>query len=291
MKKVSVIIPFYNGVDWLKEAVKSAIDQTYKNIEIIVVNDGSKDDVDDFLAEFGNRIIYKYQENQGAAVARNYAMNIATGDYLAFLDSDDTWLPSKLEKQIRFMEEIGAIWSHTGFYNWWSSTGEKKIVDNYNDFGNIYCKSYVTLHIATPSVVVSRQTMIEHPEICFPPEYRKAEDTQYYRALAKYYPIALVKEPLAKIRMRNDNTFKQAVARFNLKANDFLKLRKDKSVPLGAKAIMSIYYVYAKLFGKASSPIKEKIALCCWSFPYVLERLYSKYIVWKNKPDKKFLKE
>src|SRR5690554_2836035 len=99
-KKVSVIIPFYNGVEWLCEAVQSVLDQTYKNFEIIVVNDGSPEDVSGLLSKYGNKIIYRYKENGCAATARNLAMEIATGEYLAFLDSDDLWLPAKTEKQI-----------------------------------------------------------------------------------------------------------------------------------------------------------------------------------------------
>ena len=133
--------------------------------------------------------------------------------------------------------------------------------------------------------------MIEHPEIDFPAEYRKAQDTQYFRALSKQYPIALIKEPLAKIRMRKDNSNKQAVLRFNLKGAGFEKLRKDPTVPFGAKMIMSIYWLYAKIFGKHTSPIKEKFALCFWTLPYLLERIYAKYIVWRSNPDRKYLCE
>ena len=115
MKKVSVIIPFYNGIHWLCEAVESALNQTYSNIEIIIVNDGSTEDITEFLKKFGDSIVYAYQKNQGAASARNYGIKLANGDYIAFLDADDIWLPTKLEKQIFFIEEIGAMWCHTNY--------------------------------------------------------------------------------------------------------------------------------------------------------------------------------
>lgn len=290
-KKVSVIIPFYNGVQWLFEAVQSAIDQTYKNTEIIVVNDGSKEDVSDFLKKYGDKIIYRYQENQGSASARNHAIKIATGDYFAFLDSDDIWLPQKLEKQIAFMEKVGAYWSHTGFYYWYPETDNLKIVNNHNDYGCIHAKTYITFRVATPCVVVSRKVLSEHPEISFPIEYRKAQDTQYFRSLSKYYPVALIKEPLVKVRMRNDNTNKQAILRFNLKGQAYLNFRKDKTIPLGVKNIHRIYYIYSKLFGKKSNPIKEKIALVFWTIPFTIERLYVKRFCNKTSEDKKYLKE
>ena len=103
MKKVSVIIPFYNGITRLSEAVQSAINQTYNNLEIIIVNDGSPEDVSDFLEKYGDDIKYFYKENGGPASARNFAIQKATGDYIAFLDSDDIWLPTKTEKQIQFI--------------------------------------------------------------------------------------------------------------------------------------------------------------------------------------------
>lgn len=289
-KKVSVIIPFYNGVEWLCEAVQSTLDQTYNNIEIIVVNDGSKEDVTEFLKAYGDKIIYRYQDNQGSAAARNHAINIATGDYFAFLDSDDVWLPTKLEKQISFMEEIGAYWSHTGFYYWYPDSGNLRVINNFDDYGDIFAKTFVTFRLATLCVVVARKAIIEHPEIIFPVEFRKAQDTQYFRALAKYYPIALIKEPLAKVRMRIDNSNKQAVLRFNLKGQEYLRIKDNPDVQRGVKNIHLIYFIYSKLFGKHTNAFKEKIALVFWSLPFALERLYVKRICKKTLDDKKYLK-
>jgi len=290
-KKVSVIIPFYNGTEWLCEAVQSALDQTYRNVEVIVVNDGSKEDVSVFLEKYGDRIIYRYQENQGSAAARNHAMEIATGDYFAFLDSDDVWLPEKLEKQISFMESVGAKWSHTGFYYWYPQTDELKVVNNFEDYGDIYKKTFVTFRLATLCVIVSRESLTAHPEIRFPIEMRKAQDTHFFSALAKYYPIAYVKEPLAKVRMRKDNSNKQAVLRFNLKGRTYLDLKDNQDVPKGVKRILLIYYIYSKLFGQRTNAFKEKIALAFWSIPYAIERVYVKRLAKKTPEDKKYLKE
>ena len=97
-KKVSVIIPFYSRLDWLYEAIESVLAQTYPIHEIILVNDGSKEDLTEFLDKYGKRIIYLKQENAGPAAARNNGIRRATGDYIAFEDSDDVWMPTKLEK-------------------------------------------------------------------------------------------------------------------------------------------------------------------------------------------------
>ena len=113
---VSVIIPFYNGVSWLEEAVESVFLQNYPNIEIIVVNDGSKEDVSQFLQKYGDRIKYYYQENAGPGKARNNGLSHANGKYIALLDSDDLWTEGKLRYQINYMEENPHImWSHTSY--------------------------------------------------------------------------------------------------------------------------------------------------------------------------------
>ena len=86
MKKVSVIIPAYNNADYTVKTINSVINQTYENIEIIVVDDGSTDDLSLKLKQFKKKIIYIHQSNQGACVARNHGMKIASGDYIAHLD-------------------------------------------------------------------------------------------------------------------------------------------------------------------------------------------------------------
>ena len=89
--KVSVIIPCFNNADFVGQAISSALDQSHKNIEVIVVNDGSTDKSAEVISAFGDKIIYLEQENQGACVARNAGLAVATGDWIKFLDGDD-WL-------------------------------------------------------------------------------------------------------------------------------------------------------------------------------------------------------
>ncbi|MEG5171860.1 glycosyltransferase [Microcoleus sp. B3-D7] len=98
--RVSVIIPTFNCDCYILRAVESVIDQTYQDWEIIVVDDGSTDNTRQILEPYYDLIQYVYQENQGAAIARNRGCELAKGEFLAFLDSDDFFLPEKLEKQI-----------------------------------------------------------------------------------------------------------------------------------------------------------------------------------------------
>jgi glycosyltransferase involved in cell wall biosynthesis len=105
MTRVSVIIPTYNRKAFVLEAVNSILAQTYEDYELIVVDDGSADGTGEALKPYGDRLRYLYQENQGVSAARNRGLGHARGEFIAFLDSDDLWLPSKLAIQIAFMEQ------------------------------------------------------------------------------------------------------------------------------------------------------------------------------------------
>ena len=108
--KVSVIIPTYNRRDYVVEAIDSVLAQAYKDFEIIVVDDGSTDGTGEILKEkYGNNIRYFYKQNGGCASARNYGIKMAQGEYIAFLDSDDKYLPKKLEDQVGILEKNNAI--------------------------------------------------------------------------------------------------------------------------------------------------------------------------------------
>lgn len=100
---VSIIIPNYNNAEFLKSSVSSALSQDYRSIEVIVIDDGSSDGSVQILESFGTRIRLLQQSNSGAATARNSGIKNAKGDYLAFLDSDDEWKPSKITLQMKKM--------------------------------------------------------------------------------------------------------------------------------------------------------------------------------------------
>ena len=102
--KISIIISVYNGENYLAEAIQSALDQDYPNTEIIVMNDGSTDNTSRIIDSFGTRAIGIYQENRGLGAARNAGVSKASGEYLAFLDHDDLWVPHKLSCQLKLIQ-------------------------------------------------------------------------------------------------------------------------------------------------------------------------------------------
>jgi len=113
MSLVSVIIPVYNGERYLADAIKSVQKQTYRDCELLVIDDGSTDGSAAVAKEFGDTIRYIHQANGGVCKARNAGIAAARGSYIAFLDQDDLWLPDKLADQVAYLEnhpEIGAVY-------------------------------------------------------------------------------------------------------------------------------------------------------------------------------------
>lgn len=113
MKKVSIIIPIYNSSKYLDECINSVIKQSYKNLEIILVNDKSTDDSLSIINSYNDKRIkvINLDKNQGVSIARNKGVEVATGDYICFLDSDDYWNLKKIEKQVKFIKNKAFIYS------------------------------------------------------------------------------------------------------------------------------------------------------------------------------------
>ena len=113
---ISIIMPTYNSSATIEESINSVLNQTYTRWELIITDDCSKDDTEMVVKKYNDkRIIYeRFEHNQGVSAARNNSINLASGRYIAFLDSDDIWSPHKLSRQLRFMREncIGFSYTH-----------------------------------------------------------------------------------------------------------------------------------------------------------------------------------
>jgi glycosyltransferase involved in cell wall biosynthesis len=106
-KLVSVVIPTYNRAGMIGGTIENVFEQTYKNIELIVVDDGSTDGTSEVLASYGEKIRWGTQKNAGASAARNTGIRMARGEIVAFQDSDDLWHPTKIERQVSLLERAG----------------------------------------------------------------------------------------------------------------------------------------------------------------------------------------
>jgi glycosyltransferase involved in cell wall biosynthesis len=115
--KVSVVVPFWNRIDDTLHALDSIQQQTHRNLEVFFVDDGSSDDLTPLVERCAkdSSVRVVRHAHQGAAVARNHGVTLATGKYVAFLDSDDLFDPPKIETQLRFMESSGSLFCHTSY--------------------------------------------------------------------------------------------------------------------------------------------------------------------------------
>jgi glycosyltransferase involved in cell wall biosynthesis len=170
--KVSVVIPVFNGENFIRDAIDSVLAQTFKDFELIVVDDGSTDSTREITEGFGSRVIYKYQPNAQtgtACPAYNTGISMASGEYLAFLDHDDRWYPHKLESQVAILDrhpEVGLTYSELDdidqngnlikMKGWAQRRGIK--TDLLGDFRGILKRRFPT---AAPSAMMARRDALE----------------------------------------------------------------------------------------------------------------------------------
>jgi teichuronic acid biosynthesis glycosyltransferase TuaG len=116
---VSIVVPVYNAARFIDETIQTVLDQTYTNWELLLVDDKSTDEsvklIKPYLAKDKRIKLFNNKQNSGAAISRNKGIDAAKGRYIAFLDADDLWLPTKLEKQVEFMQAQDCAFSFTGY--------------------------------------------------------------------------------------------------------------------------------------------------------------------------------
>ena len=138
---VSIIIPVYNGSNYMREAIDSALAQTYKNIEIIVVNDGSTDNTEEIAKSYGNKIRYYKKENGGVATALNLAIKKSKGEYISWLSHDDVYYLDKIEKQIKELSKLDIEErKNTIIYSNYALINEKSEITSKQSFEKIHAK-------------------------------------------------------------------------------------------------------------------------------------------------------
>jgi glycosyltransferase involved in cell wall biosynthesis len=196
---VSVVMPVFNRVDLAMGAVDSLKRQTHQTWEVIVIDDGSTEDMSLLQAEIealGARARYVRQDNAGPGAARNHGWGLAKGDYVAFLDSDDLFLPEKLRLQLHYMEQAGAAFSHSSYFRHWRGTTEIAYMRSgeLDMFPNII----ESCGIATPTVMV-RRTLIEEG-LCFPTDFHLGEDVCLWLSIASRCGVLGLGQPLSVVR-------------------------------------------------------------------------------------------
>jgi glycosyltransferase involved in cell wall biosynthesis len=205
MPRVSVIIPFRDRVFWLRDAVASVLAQSYRDFELIVVDDGSTE-ILDASALRDARIRYIRQEHAGRVAARNRGLAEATGDYLAFLDADDVFAPQKLERQVALMDEHPqAVLSHTSYVRVTESLDPLEYRASGTFTGRVFPRILRNCPIAMSTVVISRARVegeLRFEEIREP---TAGEDVILWVRLAQSGEVLGIDEPLSQVRIHSAN--------------------------------------------------------------------------------------
>ena len=205
---VSVVIPAYNREDTIIRAVNSVLDQTYNNLEVIVVDDFSADNTKEAVLSICDpRITYfKLDHNSGACVARNTGVSLSKGSIIAFQDSDDFWHTSKLEKQLEYMKRDGYDFVTCGFYR---VIGDKRyetgIKDCPDDSIQLWCELLNYNWISTQTIVCKKNCF---EKISFDPDVRRFQDWDLALQVANYFRIGCLKECLVDVYLQENSITK-----------------------------------------------------------------------------------
>ncbi|MBT4762538.1 MAG: glycosyltransferase family 2 protein [Bdellovibrionaceae bacterium] len=197
---VSVIIPTFNRSDLLPRSVESVFSQTFKNWELIIVNDGSTDGTKGWLEalitshELKHKVKIHHIENRGVSGARNYAINKSQTPWLAFLDSDDEWLPDKLEKQLELSNDFDFIHGE----EIWVRNGVRVNPKNKHkkSGGRIFDKC-IPLCCVSPSTTLIRRSLLEEVGL-FNESYPVCEDYELWLRVCEKYEVGFVSDPVIK---------------------------------------------------------------------------------------------
>lgn len=254
MTYVSVIIPVYNAEKYIKKTIQSVLDQTYKDYEIIVVDDGSTDSSEKILSQFKN-IRYFYQENSGVSASRNKAIEESRGRYIALLDQDDIWYPQRLEKQILALEknsDAGIIYADCNYID-----AEDRVILRLFEkqkaySGRIFEQLALDNFIPIPTVLIKKEALNKAGLFC--EDYTFAEEYDLFLKIARFYNVVFVNNVLAGYRIHDTNLSKDTenslkedikVTKYVMsKYQEEIKNIKNKL----KKKLNGLYYQLAKIY-------------------------------------------
>lgn len=209
MTKVSVIIPAYNAMRYLPETIDSLLAQTFKDFEVIIVDDGSTDNIKAWFEQVSDcRLVLLSQDNQGQSKARNFGIERSQGEYIAFLDADDLWAPSKLEKQVAALEinpTVGVA------YTWVSGIDSNGVsrgrtIKNFAE-GEVWKDLVVHNILECGSTPLIRRSCFEKVGI-FDEKLPPCEDLDLWLRIARHFNYLVIKEPLVYYRQHAGSSSK-----------------------------------------------------------------------------------
>ena len=237
MVKVSVIIPAYNGDRYIQEAIACILAQTYTDYEIIVVDDGSTDNTPQIIKQYGDRIRYFSQINQGVAASRNLGLTKAEGEYIAFLDQDDVFLPHKLASQVALLEQNNSLGIVNSGWQIVDRQGKfKSAVEPWHQIPKLTTANLIIWKPVFLGAMLFRRSWLEQIEK-FDPSLEQTPDVDLVIRLAAIGCAAdWVKETTVKYRQHEDNASRNTLLQaqeldrilelFFNRANTFPEIKK-----------------------------------------------------------------
>jgi len=196
MELISCIIPTFNRSDLVVRAVKSVLSQKWSNWELIIVDDGSTDDTERALHRFlVPAVRYEKQDHAGVSAARNRGIDLAQGNWIAFLDSDDVWQPTKLTKQIEFLKRNPDYLICQSEEVWIRNGRRVNPMKKHRKFGGWIFDKCLPLCVISPSAIMMRRELFDTVGI-FDESLPACEDYDLWLRIAAQYPIGLIPEML-----------------------------------------------------------------------------------------------
>ena len=201
---VSVIIPAYNAAPWIAETIDSVLNQTFKDFEVIVVDDGSTDATAEVVASYKPQVQYLYKNNGGPSSARNTGICAACGRYIAFLDADDLWLPEKLQIQMQlFSQNPSLAWVYSDGLIFEENPNKNQHLFSQSSYmysGEILRPLLLQDFVASPTPIVRRDVFEDVGLFNEESSFKSVEDWDMWLRIAARYPVYLIDKPLVKYR-------------------------------------------------------------------------------------------
>jgi len=251
-KKVSVIIPNYNYAQYVGQAIDSVMNQTYKNIEVIVVNNGSTDNSLEILKRYGNRICLVDQENLGQSGARKSGLMRTTGDFIAFLDADDVWEPSKIEKQmLLFSPTTELVYCGIKRFN---ESSQKFFSTQLPQFKGSCASAFikypgVSIVLSGESTAIFSRALLEKVG-GFDPELNSAAGWDFFRRCSMFTDFDFVPEALTNYRIHGSNMSRSSMNTILDIRCAYKKLFDDKEWAISSSAIRKTIFCLEYTFFK-----------------------------------------
>lgn len=245
---VSVIIPTYNRGWILQEAIDSVLEQNFDDYELIVVDDGSVDNTPTILKSYGKKITVLRQPNQGVSVARNHGIEAASGGLIAFLDSDDLWLPRKLSTQVKFFaDRPQAVIAQTE-ERWFRNGVRINPKKRHHKFSGMIFKRSLALCLVSPSAVMIKKSLFSTVGV-FDESLPACEDYDLWLRISCRYPVHLIETPLIIKRGGHDDQLSKAAgldkyrirSLVNLIESDILTTPQSQAAVITLKKKCEVY--------------------------------------------------